>query len=193
MIADNYISLCVLMLMRLKTELDPFDRMRLHKSAILLEVFSKRECFKINDGQNIYYSAIDTLSQYIKKYQIDNSIDTTEALTSLLNTVDSRVKESFIRSIPFIIQSAGFINSIPDNKTLTIVSYIYYILRQNVNATVEQITDGFYQSGYSKTDYTRKDIITTLINLEKSGTIVKEDTYCLVSNFKGVTEYKKLI
>lgn len=192
-IVDNYTSLCVLMLMKLKTELEPFDRLRLHKAALLLEVFSKRSCFKINDGQNVYYSVIDSLSQFIKQFQTEHNADTPTALNTLLNTVEPRVKESYLRSIPYIIQCAGFINSISDNKTLTIASFVLNKLQQNGNNTAEQITNEFYKSGYSDTEYIRKDIITTLINLEKSGVIIKEDTYSLVSNYKGVTDYKRLL
>lgn len=181
------------MLMKLKIELEPFDRLRLHKAALLLEVFSKRPCFKITDGHNIYYTAIDSLSQKIKQYQTEQNSDTPAALIKLLSTVDFRVKESYLRSIPYLIQCTGFINSISDNKTLLLVSFILDKLQRSGGGTAEQIADSFFMSGFSSSDYARKDIITTLINLEKSSVIIKDDTYSLVNNFKLVTEYTKLI
>ena len=52
--SDSRAILCMLILMRLKTELSPFDRLRLHKSALMLNVFSGRDCFDIEDETQEY-------------------------------------------------------------------------------------------------------------------------------------------
>ena len=97
----------MLILMRLKTELSPFDRLRLHKSALMLNVFSGRDCFNIEDETRVYYQIVDNLAVEIKKLQKQNDTDTATTLQSQLGNQDSRIIEAYKRSIPYVIQSAG--------------------------------------------------------------------------------------
>ena len=188
---DSYKALCLLMLMRLKSELDPFDKLRLHKAALMLEVFSRRSCFKIADGYSVYYQAISEISNEIRNYQTQNNADTPQALEKLLSAVDPRVSESYKRSTPYILQSAEFVNSVSDNTTLTTVSALVGIIRHRACANITDITPILTSSGYS---ISGKDVVTSLINLEKSGVIVKADVgYRLADDFKGVSGYTKLI
>ena len=179
------------MLMRLKTELDPFDKLRLHKAAIMLEVFSSRNCFKIADSYNVYYQVVNLLSDDIRNFQTQSNTDTPQALEKLLSSVDPRVSEAYKRSTPYILQSAEFVNSISDNTTLTTVSALIGIIRNSDHSNINTIAPILKSSGYS---ISNKDILTTLINLEKSGVIIKEEEgYQLSGNFKGVGRYTKLM
>ena len=118
----------MLILMRLKTELSYFDRLRLHKAALMLNIFSKKKCFAIEDPVLAYFDEIDNLSAGVKKLQEQCNADTAKTLEQTLKEVDPRIKESYNRSTPFILQSADFVNSITDNKTLIIASAILGIL-----------------------------------------------------------------
>ena len=188
---DSYKALCLLMLMRLKTELDPFDKLRLHKAALMLEVFSRRSCFKISDSYSIYYQVVNLLSDEIRSYQSQNNANTQQALEQLLSAVDHRVLESYKRSTPYIIQSAEFVNSISDNTVLTTLTAIIGVVRNNNCANINDIEPILKSNGYS---IPNKDVLTSLINLEKSGVIIKEDKgYRLSGDFKGVSRYTRLI
>ena len=191
---DNYQSLCMLMLMRLKTELEPFDRVRLHKAALFVEVFSSCNCFKISDERLTYYSVIDNLSELVRQYQTTHNADTEKAWEMLLNDANDRVKESYTKSIPYILQSAGFVNSIADSDTLLRVSAVCGMLKHCGKATVAEIEKYFRENNDSGIMLSPKDLITTLVNLEKSGLAVKTDTdYRLADNLKDVAGYEILL
>lgn len=190
-VVESYKALCLLMLMRLKTELDPFDKLRLHKAAIMLEVFSSRNCFNISDSYSVYYQVVNQFSEEIRNFQTQCNTNTPQALEKLLSTVDPKVDESYKRSTPYLLQSAEFVNSISDNTTLTTVSALIGIIRNCDHSTINTIAPILKNSGYS---ISNKDILTSLINLEKSGVIIKEDEgYQLSRNYKGVGRYIKLM
>ena len=140
---DNYQSLCMLMLMRLKTELEPFDRVRLHKAAMFVEVFSRSNCFKISDERLTYYPVVDNLSELVRQFQTAHDADTEKALKILHNDATDRVKESYTKSIPYILQSAGFVNSITDSDTLLQVSAVCGMLKHCGKAIVIEIEKYF--------------------------------------------------
>lgn len=191
---DNYQSLCMLMLMRLKTELEPFDRVRLHKAAMFVEIFSRSNCFKISDERLTYYSVIDNLSELVRQYQHAHDADTEKALEILHSDVADRVKESYTKSIPYILQSAGFVNSIADGDILLRVSFVCGMLKHCGKATVTEIEKYFHETRNPGVSLSPKDLITTLVNLEKSGVAVKtEADYKLADNLRDVAGYVVLL
>ena len=191
---DNYQSLCMLMLMRLKTELEPFDRVRLHKAALFVEVFSRSNCFKISDERLTYYSVIDNLSELVRQYQTTHNADTEKAWEMLHNDANDRVKESYTKSIPYILQSAGFVNSIADSDTLLRVSAVCGLLKHCGKATVAEIEKYFRENNDSGIMLSSKDLITTLVNLEKSGLAVKaESDYRFADNMRDVARFVRLL
>lgn len=191
---DNYQSLCMLMLMRLKTELEPFDRIRLHKAALFVEVFSRSNCFKISDERLTYYSVIDNLSELVRQYQTTHNADTEKAWEMLHNDANDRVKESYTKSIPYILQSAGFVNSIADSDTLLRVSVVCGMLKHCGKATVTEIVKYFRENNDSGIMLSPKDLITTLVNLEKSGLAVKaESDYRFADNLRDVARFVRLL
>ena len=189
--SDSRAILCMLILMRLKTELSPFDRLRLHKSALMLNVFSGRDCFFIEDETQDYYPTVDGLAAEIKNIQTKNVADTATILQSLLSSQDSRIIEAYKRSIPYVIQSAGFVNSMSDSETLKLVSAIIGAVHQTNGVNVEDI-----EAQLNSKEYTpdRKSIVSAVVNLDKSGVITQADYgYRLVENMKAVSEYIRLI
>ena len=184
----------MLILMRLKTELTPFDRLRLHKSALMLNVFSGRDCFFIEDETQEYYPTVDSLAAEIKKLQAQNDADTTTTLQSLLSCQDSRIIEAYKRSIPYVIQSAGFVNSISDCDVLAFASAIIGYIHRSKNANINDIEAALNNKGFSPEQLNLKNILSAVINLEKSGFLTKTDAgYCLSGSLRDVEEYERLI
>ena len=192
--SDSRAILCMLILMRLKTELSPFDRLRLHKSALMLNVFSGRDCFNIEDEKREYYQIVDNLAVEIKQLQKQNDTDTAATLQSQLDNQDSRITEAYKRSIPYVIQSAGFVNSISDSSELVLISAIIGYIHQSNSANINDIDAALNNKGFTIEQLNCKSILSSVINLEKSGVLTKTDAgYCLAGNLKDVAEYVRLI
>lgn len=192
--SDSRIILCELILMRLKTELSPFDRLRLHKSALMLDVFSGRDCFNIEDEKQEYYQIVDNLAVEIKKLQKQNDTDTAATLQSQLDNQDSRIIEAYKRSIPYVIQSADFVNSISDSSELVLISAIIGCVHQSNSANINDLETLLKSNTSAFELFDRKSILTAAINLEKSGVLIKTDAgYCLSGSLKEVSGYERLI
>ena len=181
-------------MMRLKTELSPFDRLRLHKSALMLNVFSSRNCFDIEDELQVYYPIVDSHASEIKKLQTENDTDTATTLQSLLSSQDSRIIEAYNRSIPYVIQSACFVNSISDDSTLSLASVIIGYIHKSKNAVINDMETSLKNYGSVLEHFDRKSILSIVINLEKSGVLTKTDVgYGLSESLKDVAGYEMLI
>ena len=184
----------MLILMRLKTELSPFDRLRLHKSALMLNVFSGRDCFNIEDEMQEYYQIVDNLAVEIKQLQKQSNTDTAATLQSQLDNQDSRIIEAYKRSIPYVIQSAGFVNSISDRDILVLVSAIIGNIHKNKNSNINDIEAALNNKGFTIEQLNRKSILSSVINLEKSGVLIKTDAgYCISGRLKDVAGYVVLL
>ena len=106
---------------------------------------------------------------------------------------EQRIKESYQRSIPYILHSTHFINSITDNRTLVLVSALVGLLDMYPQSNLDVLMDLLDQFGYSHEVFTRKIVLTTIINLERSGIFRQTDgKYSLKYDYKGVTVYKSL-
>lgn len=192
--SDSRAILCMLILMRLKTELSPFDRLRLHKSALMLNVFSGRDCFNIEDEMQEYYQIVDNLAVEIKQLQKQSNTDTAATLQSQLDNHDSRITEAYKRSIPYVIQSAGFVNSISDSSELVLISAIIGCVHQSNSANINDLETQLKSNNSPSEPFDRKSILSAAINLEKSGVLTKTDAgYCLSGNLKDVSGYERLI
>ncbi|MBR6081963.1 MAG: hypothetical protein IKP62_03445 [Salinivirgaceae bacterium] len=192
--SDSRAILCMLILMRLKTELSPFDRLRLHKSALMLNVFSGRDCFNIEDEMQEYYQIVDNLAVEIKQLQKQSNTDTAATLQSQLDNQDSRITEAYKRSIPYVIQSAGFVNSISDSNELVLISAIIGCVHQSNSANINDLETQLKSNNSIPEPFDRKSILSAAINLEKSGVLTKTDAgYCLSGSLKDVSGYERLI
>ena len=192
--SDSRAILCMLILIRLKIELSPFDRLRLHKAALMLNVFSGRDCFDIEDETQEYYPIVDSLAAEIKNLQTKNDANTAATLQSLLDNQDSRIIEAYRRSTPFVIQSASFVNSITDCEVLLRVSAVCGILKHRGRASVIDIEKYFREYNNSGITFSPKDLITILVNLEKTGMVVKDDNYYrLDDKLRDVDRYERLL
>ena len=160
----------------------------------MLNVFSGRDCFGIDDETLEYYPTVDSLAADIKKLQTENNLDTSTTLQSLLSSQDSRIIDAYKRSIPYVIQSAGFVNSIPDREALVLVSAIIGCIHKCKSANIKDIEASLKNNNSATEPFDCKSILSTAINLEKSGVLTKtDDGYCLSRSLKDVVGYERLI
>ena len=132
----------MLVLMRMKDELNPYDEIRLHKTALFINIFSRKQCFKIDN-----YLIIDNFPEIERllnlEKQLIESLNTDEenCLNVFYQSQEQRIKESYQRSIPYILQSANFVNSITNNRTLVLVSALTGLLDSHPQSTIDEIMD----------------------------------------------------
>ena len=184
----------MLILMGLKKELNPYDELRFHKSTLFLNIFSQKKCFKINNYLTIdYYPEIEQLVKQQEQLISTLNAVSGDYLDVFYQSQEQRIKESYQRSIPYILHSTHFINSITDNRTLVLVSALVGLLDMYPQSNLDVLMDLLDQFGYSHEVFTRKIVLTTIINLERSGIFRQTDgKYSLKYDYKGVTVYKSL-
>ena len=185
----------MLVLMRMKDELKPYDEIRLHKTALFINIFSRRQCFKIDN-----YLIIDNFPEIERllnlEKQLIRSLNTDEenCLNVFYQSQEQRIIESYQRSIPYILQSANFVNSITNNRTLVLVSALTGLLYSHPQSTIDEIMELLDNHGYYQEFFSRKIVITTITNLVKSNVLRQFDsTYSLRYDYKEVTGYKRLL
>lgn len=184
----------MLILMRLKTELNPYDDIRLHKSALLLNIFSMKKCFKINNCLEIsYFPEIEVLTKQLEQLADELKRESEDSLSVFYNQQEQRIQESYQRSIPYILHTATFVNSITNNRTLLLVTALMALLDTYPLSTVNEILKLLDDNGYLQEVFTSKIVLTTIVNLERSGVLNQaEGKYGLKYDYRGVTEYKSL-
>ena len=160
----------------------------------MLNVISGRDCFFIDDETQEYYPIVDNLAAEIKNIQTKNDADTATTLHSLLSCQDLRITEAYKRSIPYVIQSAGFVNSISDRAALVLISAIIGCIHQSKSANIKDIEASLKNNNSAIEPFDCKSILSTAINLEKSRVLTKtDDGYCLSGSLKDVVGYERLI
>lgn len=184
----------MLILMRLKTELNPYDDIRLHKSALLLNIFSKKKCFKINNCLEIsYFPEIEVLTKQLEQLADELKCESEDSLSVFYNQQEQRIQESYQRSIPYILHTATFVNSITNNRTLLLVTALIALLDTYPLSTVNEILKLLDDNGYLQEVFTSKIVLTTIVNLERSGVLNQaEGKYSLKYDYRGVTVYQSL-
>ena len=184
----------MLILMGLKKELNPYDDLRFHKSTLFLNIFSQKKCFKIKNYLTIdYYPEVEQLLKQQEQLIATLNAESGDYLDVFYQSQEQRIKESYQRSIPYILHSTHVINSITDNRTLVIVSALVGLLDMYPLSNLDILMDLLDQFGYSQEVFSRKMVLTTIINIERSGVIKQIDgKYSLKYDYKGVTEYKSL-
>lgn len=184
----------MLILMRLQTELNPYDDIRLHKSALLLNIFSKKKCFKINNCLEIsYFPEIEVLTKQLARLANELKRESEDSLSVFYNLQDQRIQESYQRSIPYILHTATFVNSITNNRTLLLVTALMALLDTYPLSTVNEILKLLDDNGYLQEVFTSKIVLTTIVNLERSGVLNQaEGKYGLKYDYRGVTVYQSL-
>ena len=85
-------------------------------------------------------------------------------------------------------------NSISDSDELVLISAIIGCVHQNNSANINDLETFLKTDNAASEPFDRKSILSTAINLEKSGVLTKTDAgYCLSGILKEVSGYERLI
>ena len=166
-----------LILMMLKTGLDPIGKLRLQKAAYFFNIFSGSNYFKfIEYKHGPYDHDIEILSQHIKDFQEIYGVDTATAQKILYNNIVSdSVKETIEKFTPAIHKATNFINSIKSIHELEIAATIVYIIKDHPQFKEDEIVD-YFLNDWPKEDptkFSREEIRISLTRLVKSNIITQ--------------------
>jgi len=174
-----------LLLMMFKPKLKKFSKLRVQKTAFMLNVFSGTEYFvfdKYHYGP--YAHSIDILIKDIKDYQDHFNYTTQEALSELKRTLLSETVESKISLYsPFVDQSTQFINSCLNDDDLELKTTILYCITKKPLAEVEIISEIKHWSTRKAQLFSAERINNTILGLTEQGLITKDlmDKYTITS------------
>lgn len=165
-----------LVLMRVKSLLTKFTKIRIQKAGFFINLFSDSDYFKFDEYKFGPYShSIDILSKQIRSYQEYYRATTTEAekiaYTSLISSNVQRTIENYQLSI---LKASAFTNSIKSDTELEIVSTLLYIIKAHPEFSTNQIIEYFFKWPKDSINrFTELDLHSTLQILEKSKIIEK--------------------
>jgi O-acetyl-ADP-ribose deacetylase (regulator of RNase III) len=165
-----------LLLMRLKSRLTHFNKMRLQKSAFFMNVFSDEDYFVFDEYKYGPYShSIDICSRMIKEYQEYYSISTVDAEKILYNSlVSTSVIAKINKYENAILKASSFANSIGNDYLLELVATVMFLVKKEPDCdSVELVTKFQNWSKRKAENYSAGDIAATLNNLEASEIISK--------------------
>lgn len=156
------LSFSALVLMQIKLHLTKFNKLRLQKTAYLMDLFGDQHYFRfVKHKYGPYDHDIDVVSQRIKEFQqYHNTRSTAEAyeiaykkLTS--DSVDTRLK----CFIPLIDKAANYVNGIEADSCLECVSTVLFLLETNGPSSEEDIIEGFQRWSEDKAKRFPKEVI----------------------------------
>ncbi|MGP1520544.1 MAG: macro domain-containing protein, partial [Treponema sp.] len=179
-----------LLIMKTKSKLNIFDKLRIQKTAFFFNFFSGIEYFKFNSYKFRPYShSIDILMKQIKEFQDYYNVQTKEAWDiAYKNIVSKHVEAKLKDSEIYLLRALNFVNSVKDNLQLEIIATIIDIIQQNKSCTKEKILEEFYV--YPKENPTRisDNMICVILDNLQFSNILK---YNLFNSYEVNTDYIK--
>ena len=169
-----------LILMKLKGGIpaSKFNKLRLQKSAYLLNVFSNTDYFKFEEYKfGPYAHSIEILSQQIKAFQESYHVDTNGAEKNLYNNLISDSVKATVEKYDLVIKkSANFVNSIVSNHELEIATTIIAIIRTHPQFSDDEIVYYFLHNWpkYDKKRFEEDEIKLSINRLVNSKIIQPE-------------------
>jgi O-acetyl-ADP-ribose deacetylase (regulator of RNase III) len=165
-----------ILLMRLKTRLTKFNKIRIQKVCFFVNIFSGNDYFKFEKYKFGPYShSIDIISNQIKDFQNIYGVLTNEAEKIALNNSisDSVLNTINTYEIP-LLKASNFVNSIKNDHDLELISTLIYIVNQTSELSINEIIVRFFQ--WPKSDinrFSQNEIINSIENLVKSKILEK--------------------
>jgi O-acetyl-ADP-ribose deacetylase (regulator of RNase III) len=140
------LSTSALVLMQLKIKLSNVSKLRLQKTAYIMDFFAIKPYFKFKkDKFGPYDYSIDIVSRSIKEFQKYHKTKNTEEAYKI--AVGKLISEKTIAKLdellPFVQKAADYVNSIPEDKTLECLTTILYILEADSDMGEDQILCAF--------------------------------------------------
>ena len=179
-----------LLLMRLKPNLNIFDKLRVQKTAFFFNLFSFSNYFKFASYKYGPYShSIDILIKQIKEFQDYYQVETAEAEKIAYKNLISKSVETKLKSSEHDLSRAlNFVNSINTNLELEIAATIIDIIQKNPICTKDKLLQEFHSYPKESPErITDNMIITMLDDLVFSNILI----HTLFNTYEINTEYIK--
>jgi O-acetyl-ADP-ribose deacetylase (regulator of RNase III)/uncharacterized protein YwgA len=165
-----------ILLMRLKSRLSKFNKVRIQKACFFINIFSGNDYFRFEEHKFGPYShAIDIISTQIKDFQNIYNVSTISAEKIAMNNIisDSVLTTVNTYEIPMLYAS-GFVNSIKNDHDLELISTVVYIINKTPEIPMDSIIEQFFL--WPKDDigrFNKDEIVEAVLNLEKIKIIEK--------------------
>lgn len=170
-----------LVLLKLRTKLLRFNKIRLQKVSYFVNLFYGKDYFKFKKYKYGPYShdidiVAKTIREYQEYYKFDNSEDTYD---SIYRTICSdNVNKQLEKLDKAINEASAYVNAIEDDKMLEGVSTVLYLIVSEEANTSYQIIDEFKSWSKDKDRRFSESDITSYIEY-------LEDTGLISQNFAG--------
>lgn len=151
-----------LVLMRIKLDLEKFNKLRLQKSAFYVNLFLGSKYFKFEKHKyGPYAHSIDILSKNIKEFQDYYNVDTEKAIEIALTIATSEAVDRRMHDFECSIKkSTSFVNKIKNDLELEFLSTICSILEDRDNLSVDDIYEAICSWSHEKAmKFTRKNVL----------------------------------
>jgi O-acetyl-ADP-ribose deacetylase (regulator of RNase III) len=165
-----------ILLMRLKTRLTKFNKMRIQKTCFFVNIFSGDNYFKFEEYKFGPYShSIDIISKQIKEFQDIYNVSTNDAEKIALNNIISNSVLTTIDTYEIsMLKASNFVNSIKNDHDLELISTIIYLVNKTPEISTEDVIEQFFMWPKKDMDrFNKNEIIKSIMNLEKNKIIEK--------------------
>lgn len=166
-----------LLLMLIKDGLEKFNKIRLQKSAYLVNIFSGQDYFKF-EAHNFgpYAHSIDILSRNIKEYQDFYKIDTAKAYNQAKATIISTSMISKLNNFsPSLNYTLNFVNSINEDSKLELYTTIIFLIKSNIDVDTRKLISLIHDwNEHKKASFSEASILEAVDFLIKQEIIFKD-------------------
>ncbi len=161
--------------MQIKLNLNKFGKIRLQKTAYIVDTISDQKYFKFQrDKFGPYDHSIDIISRNIKEYQKFHKTNTIESYSIAYNKLTSEyVNKKLEIFMPYIKKVGEIINKIEDNEVECLATTMFLIEEAGI-LKAENIIKEFRSWSEDKSKrFSENDILNSIEYAEKNGLIEK--------------------
>ncbi|MBP2114812.1 type II toxin-antitoxin system antitoxin DNA ADP-ribosyl glycohydrolase DarG [Paenibacillus silagei] len=176
--AEPKLSTSALVLMEIKNQLLQFNKLRLQKTAFMVDIFSEKKYFNFQKHlYGPYDNSITIISRNIREYQIYHNVRNTEEAKSILfkKIVSENVELKLTFLAPLIERACTFINSINTDHELECLTTILFLIEEDGTLSEEEIINKFLSWSDDKANrFSRQEIMQGIAFLMQANLLKKE-------------------
>ncbi len=169
------ISLSALILMQIKFHLNKFGKIRLQKTAYIVDAISGQGYFKFKrDKYGPYDHSLEIISKNIKEFQEFHNVQTDEAYSIAYNKLTSdSINKKLDLFIPYIDKVSKLINSLDENGVECLATMMFLVEEESI-LDADGIIKGFQLWSEEKAKkFSETDILSSIDIAEQNGLIEK--------------------
>lgn len=187
--AEPKLSLSALVLMLIKLNLNQFDKLRLQKTAYLVDILSEQKYFNFTKHKfGPYDHAIEVISKSIKEFQhFHNVQSTSEAYEIAYRKLTSESIDNKLQFfIPIVKYASDYVNKIESNYELECLATILFLIEKNNSLSEEVVVSEFKAWSEDKANrFSEEDILNEVRYLYDTEVIDKSLIgYCISDRLK---------